>query len=449
MKLQPLNWTSLRDTCSPSQKATPATSSCPVEAYRKVSPRRQQLRRPFDVTRISNRQGPHEAITPLLGGGPGETETFPDDSIKKRKRVEAVLFLSKSSLSPRKLAQLAHLADATEARTLVRELNSTYESFGRAIRVEQIAGGYRLMTRPALAPWLSRLGHVPPPTRLSTPMMETMAVVAYRQPVSRADIEAIRGVACGELLRQLMEKDLVRIAGRSEELGRPYLYGTTRHFLQLFGLANAESLPPIQWHTLHEVDSDTDNPNHSVSADLPEQTPTDNQSLDPSHHPSFSSTKESVVSTAFASVLSGADSELLVNVDPNAISVIESHTLFPNSMDPHAAIEDEEDELYGDDDDEEDDDWDDDDDEDDDVEDIDEDDELEEDDLEEDDVDDEEDDVEEDEVEDDEVEDELEEDNADWEEVDDDEDEEWEDDEEDEDDWDDDEEEEDDDEDWS
>ncbi len=83
-------------------------------------------------------------------------------------------------------------------------------------------------------------------------MMETLAVVAYRQPVSRASAEAVRGVACGELLRQLMERDLIRIVGRSEELGRPYLYGTTKRFLQLFGLPNADALPPIQWQTLQD-----------------------------------------------------------------------------------------------------------------------------------------------------------------------------------------------------
>ena len=171
-------------------------------------------------------------------------------------RVEAVLLIAKTPLSPRKLAQLAHLADATEARTLVRQLNQTYETLGRAIRIEQIAGGFRMMTRPALAPWLARLGHLPQTVRLSTPMMETLAVVAYRQPVSRANAEAVRGVACGELLRQLMERDLIRIVGRSEELGRPYLYGTTKRFLQLFGLPRVDALPPIQWNALQDDQTD-------------------------------------------------------------------------------------------------------------------------------------------------------------------------------------------------
>jgi segregation and condensation protein B len=109
--------------------------------------------------------------------------------------------------------------------------------------VEELAGGFQLLTRPKFAPWLRRLGRVPAETRLSAPAMETLAVVAYRQPVLRADVEAIRGVNCGEILRQLMERDLVRIGGRSAELGRPYLYATTRRFLQVFGLRDPADLP--------------------------------------------------------------------------------------------------------------------------------------------------------------------------------------------------------------
>jgi segregation and condensation protein B len=122
-------------------------------------------------------------------------------------------------------------------------LNEQYDAAGRAFRVEQVAGGYQLLTRRKLSPWLRRLAHVPGETRLSAPALETLAVIAYRQPVPRADIEAIRGVNCGEILRQLMDRDLVRIGGRSEELGRPYLYATTKRFLQVFGLNHTEELP--------------------------------------------------------------------------------------------------------------------------------------------------------------------------------------------------------------
>jgi segregation and condensation protein B len=158
-------------------------------------------------------------------------------------RLEAILFLAREPLTSRKLSQYANLADGTQARTLVRRLNEQYDAGGRAFRVEQVAGGYQLLTRGKFAPWLRRLAHVPGETRFSAPALETLAVIAYRQPVPRADIEAIRGVNCGEILRQLMDRDLVRIGGRSEELGRPYLYATTKRFLELFGLNQINELP--------------------------------------------------------------------------------------------------------------------------------------------------------------------------------------------------------------
>ena len=172
----------------------------------------------------------------------GESDKFGDE-LTRRARLEAVLFLSKEPLKTRKLAQLANLVDGTDARTLVRQLNRIYDETGRAFRIEEIAGGLQLRTRPQFANWLRRLGHVPKELRLSAPAMETLAVVAYRQPTLRANIEAVRGVACGEILRQLMDRDLVRVAGRSNELGRPYLYGTTRQFLQVFGLRSLDELP--------------------------------------------------------------------------------------------------------------------------------------------------------------------------------------------------------------
>lgn len=169
--------------------------------------------------------------------------SIPTESDDGLQRLEAVLFLAREPLTSRKLSQYANLADGTQARTLVRRLNERYDAAGRAFRVEQVAGGYQLLTRRKFAPWLRRLEHVPGETRLSAPALETLAVIAYRQPVPRADIEAVRGVNCGEILRQLMERELVRIDGRSEELGRPYLYSTTRRFLQIFGLVNLEELP--------------------------------------------------------------------------------------------------------------------------------------------------------------------------------------------------------------
>ncbi|MEI8373588.1 MAG: SMC-Scp complex subunit ScpB [Planctomycetota bacterium] len=175
-------------------------------------------------------------------------------------RLESILFLSRDPLGSRKLAQLAGLSDGTKARTLVRALNRRYDSEGSAFRVEEVAGGFQLLTRPKYAPWLRRLHSIPLEVRLSAPALETLAVVAYRQPVLRAEIEAIRGVQCGEVLRQLIERDLARIVGRSEELGRPLLYGTTRQFLQVFGLRHLEDLPQPEFLPITKLIEDSGEP---------------------------------------------------------------------------------------------------------------------------------------------------------------------------------------------
>ena len=171
-------------------------------------------------------------------------------------------------MGSRKLAVLSGLADGTEARTLVRTLNRLYDEEGCAFQVVEVAGGFLLMSRAKFAPWLRRLQVTPAEVRLSAPAMETLAVVAYRQPVLRADIEAVRGVQCGEILRQLMERGLVRIVGKSEELGRPFLYGTTRIFLQTFGLRDLDDLPRPQWWSPPARENEDNRP----AADLKAQT---------------------------------------------------------------------------------------------------------------------------------------------------------------------------------
>lgn len=161
----------------------------------------------------------------------------------RRSRLEAVLFLAREPLSLRKLAQLSNLADATEARTVLRSLQSRYDQRQCAFQVAQVAGGYQLMSRREFVTWVRPQSAAEQEFRLSPPALETLVVVAYRQPILRAEVEAIRGVACGEILRQLLDRDLLRIVGRSEELGRPLRYGTTKRFLEVFGLSNLEELP--------------------------------------------------------------------------------------------------------------------------------------------------------------------------------------------------------------
>jgi len=160
-------------------------------------------------------------------------------------RLEAALFLAREPLTTRRLAKLARLDDGTRARSLIKELRLLHDAAGSAFRVEQIAGGFQLLTRAPFGPWVRRLQDAAPGGRLSPAALETLAIVAYRQPATRAEIEAIRGVGSEEMLRQLMERDFVAIGGRAEDLGRPNVYVTTRRFLAAFGLARIEDLPAL------------------------------------------------------------------------------------------------------------------------------------------------------------------------------------------------------------
>jgi segregation and condensation protein B len=157
--------------------------------------------------------------------------------------VEAALFAADEPLNSRKLATVAGLADANTARRLVRRLQSLYEQGSSAFQAEELAGGFQLLTRPEFHSWLARLRESRQDVKLSSAAKETLAIIAYKQPIMRADVEAIRGVQCGDVLRVLIEKGLIRIAGRHHSLGRPVLYATTKKFLQVFGLKSLEELP--------------------------------------------------------------------------------------------------------------------------------------------------------------------------------------------------------------
>jgi len=158
--------------------------------------------------------------------------------------VEAILFASDEPVSVERLAEAAGEGTTpADVRRAVEELVADYDATGRAFTVEEIAGGLQLFTRPEFNPYLRKVLAQQRRQRFTQAALETLAVVAYKQPVGRAEIEDIRGVACGDILRTLMEKGLVRVVGRSEGPGRALLYGTTKKFLQAFGLASLKDLP--------------------------------------------------------------------------------------------------------------------------------------------------------------------------------------------------------------
>ncbi len=160
--------------------------------------------------------------------------------------VEALLFASDVPLEAERIREVLDLENAAVARELVGELIARYDAPPRGLAIVEVGGGYRMVTRPELAPWLVRLARARTRVRLSRPALETLAIVAYKQPVSRPELDAVRGVNSEAVLDNLLERRLIRIGGRKEAPGRPFLYETTREFMVAFGLRDLNDLPKVE-----------------------------------------------------------------------------------------------------------------------------------------------------------------------------------------------------------
>lgn len=160
--------------------------------------------------------------------------------------IESVLFASDEPLTKAKILKITELSSVKEISEAIKNLNAKYRLNNNAFRIEKIAGGYQMMTLPIFNSWLSKMITVKTDTKLTQAALETLAIVAYKQPIIRADIESVRGVSSGEMVRSLMYKGLVKIVGRAEILGRPLLYGTTKKFLETFGLNSLKDLPSVE-----------------------------------------------------------------------------------------------------------------------------------------------------------------------------------------------------------
>jgi segregation and condensation protein B len=163
--------------------------------------------------------------------------------MKTTQIIEALLFASDAPLSAEDLARGEEDLEPEGVGEAVAELRAQYDAQGRAFQIYEIAGGYQLLTRPEYSPHLERFETVPRSTRLSGASLEVLAIIAYRQPIGRSEVEEIRGVGSSHVLRTLQELDLIDVVGRGEGLGRPLLYGTTQRFLDHFGFASLEDLP--------------------------------------------------------------------------------------------------------------------------------------------------------------------------------------------------------------
>lgn len=156
--------------------------------------------------------------------------------------IESLLFVADNPMNVEKLGDVIEEADAKAIRSAVRELLRDYDNPRRGFQLHEVAGGYQFRTHPECQAYIKRLLK-PAPSRLSRAALETLAIIAYKQPIIRSDVEHIRGVDSGGVLRVLMEKKLVRVLGRREIPGRPLIYATTKHFLEVFDLKNLRDLP--------------------------------------------------------------------------------------------------------------------------------------------------------------------------------------------------------------
>jgi len=179
------------------------------------------------------------------GEGESPAATGPEETPTIESVLEAILFATDEPLTDGKLAGIVETT-TKQVRESIESLNARYAAEKHAFRIEQIAGGYQMLTLNTYNTWLKKMLRVRSDNKLSPAAMETLAIIAYKQPIIRADIEAIRGVAVGEVIRSLMYKGLVKIAGRAEILGRPMLYGTTKKFLEIFGLNSLKDLPKVE-----------------------------------------------------------------------------------------------------------------------------------------------------------------------------------------------------------
>lgn len=168
------------------------------------------------------------------------------DDLPLTGKVEAVLMTVDKPIAAKRIAEVVGEEGTSTINDAVKALNVAYDEQGRSFRIESLAGGYQVLTRPEYRDVLSQLHRTRDEGKLSPAALETLAIVAYKQPVLRTTIESIRGAASGEMLRSLMDRNLVKIVGRAEEIGRPMLYGTTKHFLEVFGLASLKDLPKAE-----------------------------------------------------------------------------------------------------------------------------------------------------------------------------------------------------------
>ena len=186
------------------------------------------------------------------------------DPIQARRVIEGLLFISGQPLSHKRLIEVLPELETEAIHRVIEALNAEYVQSQHAFHIQEVAGGYQLVSDEQLSSWIHRALRVPKPDALSQAAMETLAIIAYRQPITKAEIEAIRGVDTTASLDTLLERQFVRVVARKDSPGRPFLYGTTTEFLRHFGLKSLKALPNLSLPTLKEPEGQ--NPSQLVVA---------------------------------------------------------------------------------------------------------------------------------------------------------------------------------------
>jgi segregation and condensation protein B len=182
------------------------------------------------------------------------------DKAQAKNIIEAMLFVSDKPLFVNEIKGVLEEFSNQGVKDIITELAKEYEDGSRAFRIKEMAGGFQIVTDPMLSPWLKKLYKTSGVDRLTGPSLETLAIIAYKQPATKPEIEAVRGVNVDGVLKTLIEKSLIKIVGRKETVGRPILYGTTQEFLQYFGLNSLEELPKLE--EFHVTEEDIELPEH-------------------------------------------------------------------------------------------------------------------------------------------------------------------------------------------
>jgi len=180
-----------------------------------------------------------------------------------KKIIEALLFVSEKPLTVEDIRQSIDGMDEEKIKIAIEELKKEYSDSERSFNIAELAGGYQIITNPEFAPWISKL-FKRDETKLSNPSLETLAIIAYKQPLTRSEIEAIRGVNVDGVIKTLVDKNLIKMRGRRDVPGRPITYGTTNEFLKRFGLKGLDHLPKLRDFTEHDLDFEKEDNNMKV-----------------------------------------------------------------------------------------------------------------------------------------------------------------------------------------